>query len=68
MSRRKWLNPCNIRTPNEDDEQITPLNLPVPSKSPTLLNLLPDFKMKSNFFKLLGLKTVPSHLRQGRYC
>lgn len=65
LARRKWLNPCSLRISKEDEEKIAALNLPVPTKSPALLNLLPDFKMKSSFFRMLGLKAVPSHVQQG---
>lgn len=64
LERRKWTSSLNNIIINEVKSDIVPLNLPVPSKSPSLLNLLPDYRKKSNFLQMLGLKTVPTQLRQ----
>lgn len=63
LERRKWFTPGLLR--EKEDEKILPLNLPVPSKSPSILNMVPDFKSKKLFLRLLGLKNVNTDARQG---
>ncbi|XP_023309728.1 uncharacterized protein LOC108905087 [Anoplophora glabripennis] len=62
LERRKWLTPGLLH--EKEDEKILPLNLPVPSKSPSVLNMVPDFKSKKLFLRLLGLKNVGADARQ----
>ncbi|KAJ3649104.1 hypothetical protein Zmor_020865 [Zophobas morio] len=61
LEKRKWQPTWKFI---DDSERVAPLNLPVPLQSPAVLNNLPDFKTKSNFFKVLGLRTVPGQMRQ----
>ena len=63
LEKRKWQPTWKFI---DDSERVAPLNLPVPLQSPAVLNNLPDFKTKSNFFKVLGLRTVPGQMRQGK--
>lgn len=46
------------------EDKVT-LDIPVPCKSPSILNSSPDYKTKTNFLEVLGLKTVPAPVRQG---
>ncbi|KAJ8931607.1 hypothetical protein NQ314_015469 [Rhamnusium bicolor] len=62
LERRKWITPGLIT--ERENETVLPLNLPVPSKSPSVLNMVPDFKSKKLFLRLLGLKNINAETRQ----
>ncbi|KAJ8948124.1 hypothetical protein NQ318_008477 [Aromia moschata] len=62
LERRKWISPSTITA--KEEISILPLNLPVPSKSPSILNMVPDFKSKKLFLQLLGLRNINSEARQ----
>lgn len=64
LGRRKWLQPCNLEFKNED--RIVPLDLPVPLQSPSVLNNLPDYRLKTDFFASLGLRNIPLQRREGK--
>jgi hypothetical protein len=64
LERRKWQPAWNVSV-DAGEERLVPLNLPVPLQSPSVLNSLPDYRMKSNFLQILGLRNVPVQTRQG---
>jgi hypothetical protein len=63
LERRKWQPAWNVSV-DAGEERLVPLNLPVPLQSPSVLNSLPDYRMKSNFLQILGLRNVPVQTRQ----
>ncbi|KAK9873859.1 hypothetical protein WA026_002216 [Henosepilachna vigintioctopunctata] len=63
LERRKWLQVQQSDDNNESDRKVCPLNLPVPSNSPSILNHTTDYKKKSNFLQVLGLSNVPVRTR-----
>ncbi|XP_060536749.1 uncharacterized protein LOC132708424 isoform X2 [Cylas formicarius] len=63
IEKKHCFAPLTIET-ESDEKKLLPLNLPVPLKSPSVLNLMPDYKLKSHFLQLLGLRKVPHQLRQ----
>lgn len=62
LERRKWQ-PC--RKVLDDNCKEDTLDLPVPSQSPSVLNSIHDSQPKNHFLKILGLRSVPSHFRDG---
>ncbi|KAL3286938.1 hypothetical protein HHI36_001423 [Cryptolaemus montrouzieri] len=71
MERRKWHQMQTLTELRDGEEELEkkvyPLNLPVPLKSPSVLNYMTDFKKKSNFLQVLGLSTVPARIRDGKF-
>lgn len=65
LERRKWLQPCNWDFKKEN--RIVPLDLPVPLQSPSVLNNLPDYRLKTNFLESLGLRNISLQARQGKH-
>ncbi|KAJ8966013.1 hypothetical protein NQ317_012308 [Molorchus minor] len=66
LERRLWLPPSIITTEEVEDTSIKTLNLPVPLKSPSSLNIVPNFKSKKLFLELLGLENISAASREGK--
>lgn len=62
LERRKWQPPWKSLETNTKNDI---LDLPVPSQSPSVLNTCHDSQQKNYFLNLLGLKNVPSYIRNG---
>lgn len=63
LERRKWQPSWQVLDESAKDDI---LDLPVPSQSPSVLNSCHDSQYKNNFLKILGLKYVPPHIRDGK--
>lgn len=63
LERRKWQPSWQVLDESENNEI---LDLPVPSQSPSVLNSCHDSQYKKSFLKLLGLRYVPPHIRDGK--
>ncbi|XP_045460956.1 uncharacterized protein LOC123671254 isoform X2 [Harmonia axyridis] len=67
LEKRKWQQVVTIADhrdqQSQSEKKVCSLNLPVPSKSPSVLNYSTDYRKKSNFLQVLGLNTVPARVR-----
>lgn len=64
LERRKWQPQWYHIEDVLDKKDV--LDLPVPSSSPSVLNNTHDYQQKSNFLHSLGLRFVPSNIRNGK--
>lgn len=71
LERRKWQQMITISGQSnhetQSEKKVCSLNLPVPSKSPSILNYSTDYRKKSRFLQILGLNTVPAKIRDGNF-